>query len=404
MADFLDIGQNLVNRLTPLEYLAQQRKEEAKTQMMQSQAQSMQSEALLNQQKIALAMKQQEAFKNLQPIDPTADPKTIKQQADTRFAQLMQFDPSGEMGKNMMAGVKEAFPEAFGNAGEGKVVDLSELPGGDITLKGKKAIVQPSGQITMVPGQETDIQAQRLALAQKQMATQATRAGESSLQATVGKDLANRVSQSQDSARKSLQQDFLLDQVQLALSRGAQTGFGEESKMEIKKAMNSFIPGVDFDVSDSEMIRKVNTQLALELGNMQDTMLKGSTSNRDMDMLMAGVPGLMTTPGGNVKIIGLMKRTNQMQRDIAEESNKVLNASGLSVTEKQSRINDYISHYQLLTSAEKGNIRKFEDQVYDGPRPEIGTISEGKDANGNQYRMRYMGGNPGKEWNWEPVR
>lgn len=403
MADFLDIGQNLVNRPTPLEYLARQRQEEAKTQMMQSQAQSIQSEALLNQQKIALAMKQQEAFKNLQGIDPTADSKTIRQQINTRFSQLQQLDPSGDMGKNFMEGAKIAYPEAAGE-GAASIVDLSQLPGGDTTLKGKKAIVQPSGQVTMVPGQETDIQAQRLALAQKQMATQATRAGESSLQATIGKDLANEVSKSQDSARKSIQQDFQLDQVQLALARGAQTGFGEQSKMEIKKAMNSFVPGVDFDVSDSEMVRKVNTQLALELGNMQDTMLKGSTSNRDMDMLMAGVPGLLTTPGGNVKIIGLMKRTNQMQRDIATESNKILNASGLSVTEKQSRINDYVSHYQILTSAEKGEIRKFEDQVYDGPKPEIGTISEGKDANGNQYRMRYMGGNPGKEWNWEIVR
>ena len=202
----------------------------------------------------------------------------------------------------------------------------------------------------------------------------------------LGEDVAKRQQQATEAARQNMQ----LDQVALALSGGAQTGFGEETILNLKSLGQTL--GLDVgDLSGQELIRTISNEMALRLRNPESGLgLPGNTSNKDLQFLQNSVLGLARTEQGNRAIIKAMRKYNRLRQDVAMRQEELIAANGGSIPSNlNAELMRYVNDYQLFTPEERKEIEGFVE----------GKIKAGHEEEG----YRFKGGDPADPANWEKL-
>jgi hypothetical protein len=174
----------------------------------------------------------------------------------------------------------------------------------------------------------------------------------------IGKRANDRITQAFDAQRQNLQ----LERVKAALGRGAQTGLGEETLLDLRN-----LAGTVFGIQNSEqmaeqeLIRTVSNEMALRLRNPESGLgLTGNTSNKDLQFLKNSVIGLNRTELGNVKLIDLMQRFNQLKLDTAREQARIIAENdGVVPNDLDQKLMDFVDKYEFLTDQEIKEIRSL---------------------------------------------
>ena len=171
-------------------------------------------------------------------------------------------------------------------------------------------------------------------------------------------EVAKGVVKSNQEAAKTHEADAELTRMQLALSRGAQTGTGERIILTGRKALETLgIADLPEDAKEQEVFDALSARLALIARNPESGLgLPGSTSNKDLDFLERIVPGLSKSEGGNMLIIETVKRTNKMKRDVAAERMRLINSHGGVYMGLDSDIARFASDYELFTDEERAQM------------------------------------------------
>lgn len=178
---------------------------------------------------------------------------------------------------------------------------------------------------------------------------------ENAANSTYGASIGDRASERINYAQEAISQNAQLDRVLMAMERGAQTGTGEETILNMKNMGQTFL-GMSFEnVPEQEVIRTVQNEMALRLRNPDSGLgLTGSTSNRDLDFLKNSVIGLARSEGGNALIIDFMKRKNQMRIDLADEQAKLIEENdGQVPSNLDSKLLKFANEYSLFSTAER---------------------------------------------------
>ena len=185
--------------------------------------------------------------------------------------------------------------------------------------------------------------------------------GETAANKAFGKPVGEATAERNKQALATTQEDRDLERLELALSRGAQTGRGEETILELKNLGNTLF-GLELTEADEEgeVVRAIGSRLALLMRNPDAGLgLPGSTSNRDLDFLVGAVNGLQQSEEGNRLLIKYRRRQNQMKRDLAKEQSRIIRENNGEVPlDLDSLLLDFADNYDFLTEEEKEEIRQ----------------------------------------------
>lgn len=202
--------------------------------------------------------------------------------------------------------------------------------------------------------------------------------GETAATKKFGESIGERAGQRIDLAENALDQNLQLDRASMALERGAETGMGEETLLNLKNFGQTFL-GMDFEnVPEQEVVRTIQNQMALRLRNPASGLgLTGSTSNRDLQFLKDSVIGLARSEEGNELLIDMMKRQNNLKVDIAAEQNRIIEENGGVVPNNlDSQIMDFVNEYDFFTPEERTTLQLSAERTGEFNAPEISSQEE----------------------------
>lgn len=178
----------------------------------------------------------------------------------------------------------------------------------------------------------------------------------------------------EDQALKTFETDAIFNRMELALKRGAQTGFGEQTILTLRNAAETFgIVDLPPDAEEGEIINALSNRLALVARNPESGLgLPGSTSNKDLEFLERIVPGLSKSEGGNLLIIDAMKRMNKLMRDTAEEQQRLISENdGRIPRNLNTELIKFVNSYNVYSEEElaeleaaSGGNRSIPDRVF----------------------------------------
>jgi len=170
----------------------------------------------------------------------------------------------------------------------------------------------------------------------------------------IGENATKRITYANSAAKQNAQ----LDIISLALQEGARTGYGEESILSIRSALETI--GLKFGegVGKEELIRTISNEMALRLRNPDSGLgLTGNTSNRDLEFLKNSVVGLGRTEAGNIEIIKMLKKFNDLTQAVALEQSKIIMENGGDVpVNLDSQLLKYVDNYKFFTEDERKRI------------------------------------------------
>jgi hypothetical protein len=175
-----------------------------------------------------------------------------------------------------------------------------------------------------------------------------------------GESLGTRIDKRYQQAEEADRQNVQLDQVALALSRGAKTGAGQEAILTARRYLKT--AGIDVgNLSDQELIQKISNEMALRLRNPESGLgLTGNTSNKDLEFLRNSVVGLNRTEEGNRVIIEAMRQYNRLRKDVAIRQGQIIEANdGVVPLNIEQQLMEYVNEYQLFTPSERSQIEGF---------------------------------------------
>ena len=184
-------------------------------------------------------------------------------------------------------------------------------------------------------------------------------AGQKKATEKLAEGIGNRADQRLTQAFEGKRQNMQLDRVKLALSRGAGTGLGEETILDLRSLASTLIGApVSEKMTEQELIRTVSNEMALRLRNPESGLgLTGNTSNKDLDFLKASVVGLGRTEQGNFIIIDMMQRFNALRIKAADEQQRIIDANnGVVPLDLDKKVMDFVNKQEFLTPTEKKEI------------------------------------------------
>lgn len=165
-------------------------------------------------------------------------------------------------------------------------------------------------------------------------------------------------------AQEAINQNNQLQIVKNEIKKGARTGYGEETILNLKSLGQTL--GIDTgDLGGQELIRKISNEMALRLRNPESGLgLTGNTSNKDLDFLKNSVIGLARTEAGNLKIIEAMERLNKFKIDIARKQQELVRKNGnIPPMDLEAKLLDYANSYKLFSPQEVKKIRRLNQPV-----------------------------------------
>jgi len=191
---------------------------------------------------------------------------------------------------------------------------------------------------------------------------------------TVGKRAGDR----DDKALATYDEDTNLSRLELALSRGARSGFGEDVILDVRGALDTLgLAQFPEGAQESEVVRSIGNVLALRMRNPDSGLgLTGNTSNKDLTFLKDSVAGIGRSEGGNLLLVKMAKSLNQFKRDIASEQARIIQASGGKLPlDLDKQLMDYANKYEMFTKTEREEIGSF----VSGKNSKPATVSDASD-------------------------
>lgn len=187
-------------------------------------------------------------------------------------------------------------------------------------------------------------------------------AGEKKATETFGGKIAERANGRFDEAKSAQSQNLQLDRIKLALSRGIQTGMGQETILNLKSFASVVLglPGTE-NMAEQELVRSISNEMALRLRNPESGLgLTGNTSNKDLEFLKASVVGLNRTQNGNIVLIDMMKRMNELKQSVADEQSRVIrNNRGVVPLDLDNKLLDFVNQYPFFSESERKQIESM---------------------------------------------
>jgi len=196
--------------------------------------------------------------------------------------------------------------------------------------------------------------------------------GESAATKAYGTGVGGRASDRDEQAMATFSDDASLTRLELALARGARTGFGEDIILDIRGAFDTLgIAGLPEGAQESEMVRAIGSRLALRMRNPASGLgLTGNTSNKDLSFLKAAVAGIGRSEGGNILLVKSQKKLNQFKRDISAEQAKIIaENNGAVPTGLDSLLMNYANDYEMFTKQERAEIESMMEASIDPADP-----------------------------------
>lgn len=155
-----------------------------------------------------------------------------------------------------------------------------------------------------------------------------------------------------------------LDRVALAISRGATTGLGQETILDIRNLAQTLGVQAGPEVKEQELIRTISNEMALRLRNPESGLgLTGNTSNKDLQFLKDSVVGLGRTPQGNVLIVEMLKKFNDIKVGLADEQARIVEKNGGVVPlNLDKQLMEYLNKVDFLSPTERKEIEMLAKQ------------------------------------------
>jgi hypothetical protein len=149
---------------------------------------------------------------------------------------------------------------------------------------------------------------------------------ESSASKAYGEKIGGQAAARDEQAHATFADDANLNRIELAMARGARTGYGENIILDIRGALETIgFMDMPEGAQESEVIRSIGNLLALRLRNPKSGLgLTGNTSNKDLGFLMDSVAGINRSEGGNLLLIKSAKKLNEFKRAIAAEQARII--------------------------------------------------------------------------------
>ena len=194
--------------------------------------------------------------------------------------------------------------------------------------------------------------------------------GETSATKAYGGTVGARAGDRDDKAFATYADDTNLNSLELALERGARSGFGEDVILDVRGALDT-LGLVQFPdgAVQSEVVRSIGNQLALRMRNPKSGLgLTGNTSNKDLQFLKDSVAGIGRSEGGNRLLVKMAKKQNQFKRDIAaKQSQIIMNNGGVVPVDLDGRLMTFANGYEMFTKTERDEISSFANGTEDKP-------------------------------------
>ena len=184
-------------------------------------------------------------------------------------------------------------------------------------------------------------------------------AGQKKATEKFGEGIGDRADKRFSQAFEGTRQNQQLDRVKLAISRGASTGLGEETILDLRNLASTFVGvPVSEKMGEQELIRTVSNEMALRLRNPDSGLgLTGNTSNKDLDFLKASVVGLARTEQGNLLIIDMMQKFNNLKVAVANEQQRIIDDSkGIVPLDLDKKLIQFVNKQDILTPIERKQI------------------------------------------------
>lgn len=176
----------------------------------------------------------------------------------------------------------------------------------------------------------------------------------------IGEVAASRVK----AAQEAVSQNVNLMQLERAIEKGARTGWGEDTLLTVRSAMETF--GIDTgDLSGGELVRKIGSEMALRLRNPESGLgLTGNTSNRDLQFLQDATVGLQRTERGNMLIVKSALKVNQMKVDAVKYQTKLIRENGgKTPIDLDEKMLEFVDNYKLFDDKDKAQLNKASQKV-----------------------------------------
>jgi hypothetical protein len=179
----------------------------------------------------------------------------------------------------------------------------------------------------------------------------------------LGAGVGDRANTRLDMAQEARNQNVILDSIKMEIGKGAQTGWGQETILNLRNAMKTM--GFDSkDLSGQEMIRKFSNEQALRLRNPDSGLgLTGNTSNKDLAFLSNSVTGLGRTVQGNLKIIEYSQKFNNLKMETAKYQQKLIRENGNRVpADLDEKVLEFVDNYKMFTEEEMSEMKQLSQE------------------------------------------
>ena len=174
-----------------------------------------------------------------------------------------------------------------------------------------------------------------------------------------GKQNAEFMGKLEDQINLSATQLAGLGQVRDAISRGAETGFGQSAILQIRKAAQTAGFNADpEEVADQELIQAIGNQAALRIRNPDSGLgLPGAASNRDVRFLQDSTVNLRQTPQGNLKLIDLEEKTQAWRLKILDRANQLIaENNGVPPSDFRANLSRFAAETPIISDQDKQEI------------------------------------------------
>ena len=168
------------------------------------------------------------------------------------------------------------------------------------------------------------------------------------------KSIGARQEQFQSSMKRQQEYTQIERLLDAGLNTGALAGLSTTFKGVLSDVLGVEISGL----SEAEALESISNKLALGIRNPASGMgLPGATSNRDLDFLLAAIPGLRKSEEGNRLMIKIARQEHKLAGDLRREQQRIIKANGgKPPLDIQDKLAEYFENYQIDPSLkEKAN-------------------------------------------------
>ena len=168
-------------------------------------------------------------------------------------------------------------------------------------------------------------------------------------------NIVKKIGERSEQLSSSAQRQSSLNQMSRLLDTGLKTGSLAGLSKSFKGVLSSVL-GVEIEgLAEAEALEAISNKLALEVRNPASGMgLPGSTSNRDLDFLIASIPGLRKSVKGNRLMIALAKEQHKMRQALDREQARIIKENGgFAPLDLETQLASFYTAYQIDPALKK---------------------------------------------------